>query len=229
MTKNQKSLVLLSGGMDSAVCLAMAVQKYGNENVIALNSFYGQKHDKEIQCARKLAKFYHVKYLEVNLSEIMKYSNCSLLKSSTEDIPEGEYAEQKRNKNKPVSTYVPFRNGLLVSVASSIANSFEASCIYLGIHQDDIAGDAYPDCSVAFYEAMNKAVTLGTNGQVCIDAPFVKYKKSDIVRKGNQLNVPFEMTWSCYKGDKSPCGKCGTCIDRQKAFEENGLTDPLMR
>lgn len=229
MTKNQKALVLLSGGLDSAVCLATAVQEHGSENVIALNSFYGQKHDKEIQCARQLAEFYNVKYLEIDLSEVMKHSNCSLLKSSTEEVPEGEYAEQKREIDKPVSTYVPFRNGLFASVAASIAVSYEASIVYLGIHQDDVAGDAYPDCSFTFYETMDEAIIYGTGGDVRLEAPFVTCKKADIVKRGLELKVPFEKTWSCYKGGDKPCGKCGTCLDRQKAFEANGVTDPLLK
>ena len=231
MSTNQKekALVLLSGGLDSAVCLALAVDKYGNDNVIALNSFYGQKHDKEIECARRLSSDYEVKYIEIDLSNVMAYSNCSLLKTSAEDVPSGEYAEQKRGAGKPVSTYVPFRNGLFASVATSIAISNEASFVYLGIHRDDVAGDAYPDCSKEFYKAMNKAIVYGSGNTVQLVAPFVDCTKADIVKKGVELKVPFEKTWSCYKGGDKPCGKCGTCLDRQKAFEANGVTDPLLK
>lgn len=229
MAKNQKALVLLSGGLDSAVCLAMAVKIHGNENVIALNSFYGQKHDKEIMCAKSLAEHYGVKYLELDLSEVMKHSNCSLLKSSNEEIPEGEYAEQKREQDKPVSTYVPFRNGVFASVAASVAVSYGASIIYLGIHHDDVAGDAYPDCSYNFFSAMDEAIDYGTGYQVELAAPFVLKSKAEIVAKGLELGVPFEKTWSCYNGGDKPCGVCGTCIDRQKAFEANGVTDPLLK
>lgn len=227
MVKKPKTLVLLSGGLDSSVCLAREVKQLGNENVIALNAYYGQKHQKEIECARKIADFYKVRYLEIDLSEVMKYSDCSLLQSSDKAIPQGSYAEQEREEGKPVSTYVPFRNGVLASVASSIAISLGADVVCLGIHKDDVAGQAYPDCSIDFYDNMATAIYEGTGGQVRLLAPFVDSDKAEIVRQGIELGVPFEFTWSCYEGGEKPCGKCGTCIDRRKAFEANGKEDPL--
>ena len=224
-----KTLVLLSGGLDSSVCLAMAVSSNGSDNVIALNAHYGQKHSKETGCAKKIAEHYGVRYLEIDLSEVMKYSDCSLLAHSQQKVPEGEYADQEREEGKPVTTYVPFRNGVFVSVASAIALSVGAGEVVFGIHKDDIAGEAYPDCSYAFYLDMRKAVQEGSAHQLDIIAPFVNHNKEDIVAEGLRLGVPFELTWSCYNGGERPCGKCGTCIDRQKAFEANGVTDPLLK
>jgi 7-cyano-7-deazaguanine synthase len=226
--EQKKVLVLVSGGVDSTTCLAMMVDQYGKENVTALAMHYGQKHVKELECARKIAAYYEVEYLEMDLSSIFQYSNCSLLSHSTEEIPQQSYAEQLSNTNgSPVSTYVPFRNGLFLSCAASIALSRECSVIYYGAHSDDAAGNAYPDCSNAFNSAMNQAIYEGSGHQVTIQAPFVNKSKRDVVAEGLRLGVPYELTWSCYEGNDRPCGVCGTCIDRKKAFEANGVTDPL--
>lgn len=226
-----KILVLSSGGVDSTTCLAMAVKEVGAENVLALSVYYGQKHDKEIQAAKKVAEYYGVRRMELDLSVIFAGSNCSLLKQSTEDIPLESYAQQieETHGEKPVSTYVPFRNGLFLSSAASIALSHGCSKIMYGAHADDAAGAAYPDCSVDFVNAMNQAIYLGSGNQLTIEAPFVSLTKADVVKKGLELGVPYELTWSCYEGGEKPCGKCGTCIDRQRAFEKNGTIDPLLK
>ena len=226
-----KILVLSSGGVDSTTCLAMAVEEVGAENVLALSVYYGQKHDKEIQAAKKVAEYYGVRRMELDLSVIFAGSNCSLLKQSTEDIPLESYAQQieETHGEKPVSTYVPFRNGLFLSSAASIALSHGCSKIMYGAHADDAAGAAYPDCSLDFVNAMNQAIYLGSGNQLTIEAPFVSLTKADVVKKGLELGVPYALTWSCYEGGEKPCGKCGTCIDRQKAFEKNGVIDPLLK
>lgn len=225
-----KALVLFSGGVDSTTCLALAVKKYGAENVIALSVYYGQKHDKEIKSAEKIAGYYHVTLKTLDLTKIFADSKCSLLAQSDEEIPQESYAEQlSQTDGKPVSTYVPFRNGLFLSSAASIALSNECSVIYYGAHSDDAAGNAYPDCSDAFNKAMNDAIYIGSGNQLEIVAPFVNFTKKDVVRTGIELDVPYELTWSCYEGGDKPCGVCGTCRDRIKAFEENGVTDPLMK
>lgn len=226
-----KILVLSSGGVDSTTCLAMAVAEVGAENVLALSVYYGQKHDKEIQAAKKVAEYYGVERMELDLSVIFAGSNCSLLKQSTEDIPLESYAQQieETHGEKPVSTYVPFRNGLFLSSAASIALSHGCSKIMYGAHADDAAGAAYPDCSLDFVNAMNQAIYLGSGNQLTIEAPFVSLTKADVVKKGLELGVPYDLTWSCYEGGEKPCGKCGTCIDRQRAFELNGTVDPLLK
>ncbi len=223
-----EAMVLFSGGVDSTTCLAQAVKKHGAENVLALSVYYGQKHTKEIECAEKLVKYYGVKWQTLDLSKIFEDSNCSLLKGSDEDIPEGTYAEQLENSDgATVSTYVPFRNGLFLSSAASIALSHGCSVIYYGPHADDAAGNAYPDCTPVFNNAMSTAIYEGSGRQLRVEAPFVEMTKKDIVRLGLELNVPYEMTWSCYEGGDKPCGKCGTCIDRIEAFKANGAVDPL--
>lgn len=225
-----KALVLTSGGVDSTTALGLAIQKYGKENVIALSISYGQKHDKEIQAAIAVSEYYGVEQLFLDLAKIFQYSNCSLLKQSTEEIPELSYAEQLKNTHgeTPVSTYVPFRNGLFLSSAASIALSKDCSVIYYGAHSDDAAGFAYPDCSPVFNNAMNEAIWEGSGHQLQIEAPFVNLTKADVVRIGLDLKVPYELTWSCYEGGNKPCGKCGTCIDRAAAFQANHTADPAL-
>ena len=224
-----KALVLFSGGLDSTTCLASAIDKHGAENVIALSVYYGQSHDKEIKCAEKIAEYYGIELKTLNLAEIFSDSDCSLLSKTESDIPKDSYAEQlKKTDGKPVSTYVPFRNGLFLASAASIALSNNCEIIYYGAHSDDAAGNAYPDCSVDFNNAMNEAIYLGSGKQLRIEAPFVELNKSDVVRIGTKLNVPYNLTWSCYEGGEKPCCKCATCLDRLAAFKANGLTDPLM-
>ena len=228
--ENMKALVLSSGGVDSTTALGMAIDKYGKENVIALSISYGQKHDREIQAAAAVVKYYGVEQLFLDLSLIFRYSNSSLLKQSTEEIPEESYSEQIKETGgeRPVSTYVPFRNGLFLSSAASIALSKDCGVIYYGAHGDDAAGCAYPDCSPVFNNAMNEAIWEGSGRQLRIEAPFVNMNKADIVRIGLRLGVPYELTWSCYEGGDEPCGKCGTCIDRAAAFAANGVKDPAV-
>ena len=224
-----RALVLTSGGVDSTTCLAMAVDKYGCENVVALSVSYGQKHSKEIEASKKIADYYNVEHIYLNLAEIFKFSDCSLLEHSDKEIPHESYNDQiKVNDGKPVSTYVPFRNGLFLASAASIALSKNCQIIYYGAHSDDAAGSAYPDCSEAFNNAMNTAIFEGSGKQLIIEAPFVSWTKKEVVKKGLELEVPYELTWSCYEGNDKPCGTCATCIDRQAAFEANGVTDPLL-
>lgn len=225
-----KALVLSSGGVDSTTALGLAVKKYGKENVLALAISYGQKHDKEIQAAKAVAEYYGVEQMSLDLSLIFRYSNCSLLKQSDEAIPEKSYAEQQAENGGegPVSTYVPFRNGLFLSSAASIALSRGCEVLYYGAHADDAAGAAYPDCTPVFNKAMGDAIWEGSGRQIRIEAPFVEMNKAEVVRIGLSLGVPYELTWSCYEGGEVPCGKCGTCIDRAAAFAANGIKDPAL-
>ncbi len=220
----KKALVLFSGGVDSTTCLALAVKNYGKENVIALSVSYGQKHTKELESAEKLVNHYQVEHISLDLEPLFSFSDCSLLKHSDQEIPKESYAEQLQKTNgSPVTTYVPFRNGLFLASAASIALSKNCDVIFYGAHHDDAAGNAYPDCSSVFNDAMNTAVYEGSGRQLHIEAPFVSWGKKDVVELGLKLNVPYELTWSCYEGRDKPCGKCATCLDRKAAFKANGL------
>ena len=223
----EKAMVLFSGGVDSTTCLGMAIERFGKENVIPLSIFYGQKHSKEVEAAKNVLAYYGIEGLELDLSSMFTYSDCSLLSHSTKDIPEESYAEQlKKTNGAPVSTYVPFRNGLFLASAASIALAKDCSYIYYGAHHDDAAGNAYPDCSEAFYKGMDQAIYEGSGQMLRIEAPLITWNKAQVVKEGLRLNVPYHLTWSCYEGGDKPCGKCGTCIDRENAFLANGVKDP---
>ncbi len=224
-----KALVLNSGGIDSTTCVGIAVDKYGKENVSTVSFYYGQKHDKELKCAKLIANHYQVEHYELDVANILQYSECSLLKDSSKEIEHKSYAEQIE-ENRIIETYVPFRNGLLLASATSLAMSLypkEKVEIYLGAHADDVAGRAYADCSEEFTNAMNSAIYTGTYESVELITPLVNMNKAEVVKIGLELNVPYELTYSCYEGEEKQCGTCGTCIDRKKAFEFNGVKDPV--
>ena len=228
----KKALVLSSGGVDSTTCVGIAVDRLGAENVSTVSVSYGQRHVKELDCAEDVANHYNVKHYTLDLSNVLQYSNCPLLANSTEEIPEESYADQiAKNGEGKVATYVPFRNGLMLSAVASLAQSIypdDEVDIYIGAHADDAAGHAYADCSQEFTDAMNSAINIGTYGKVKLDAPLVNLNKAEVVKWGIELNVPYELTWSCYEGGDKPCGKCGTCIDRANAFKANGIEDPAI-
>ena len=225
-----RSLVLLSGGLDSATCLAMKVAEYGRDNVMALNVFYGQRHSREIESSRKIASHYGVRLEEFDLKSIMEGSDCPLLTGSDREIEHGSYAEQQgKAENGTVSTYVPFRNGLMLSIAAARALINGCTEICYGAHADDAAGSAYPDCTPQFYKAMDESIYEGSGHILHLSAPLISFTKADVVREGLRLGVPYGMTWSCYEGGNEPCHRCGTCIDRENAFKANGTIDPLCR
>ncbi len=225
-----KAVVLLSGGVDSTTCLALAVDKYGADQVLALTSYYGQKHAKEIEAARKVAEFYGVRHIEQDMSAAFALSDSSLLAVSKKAVPHASYAEQLANRggSGTVDTYVPFRNGLFLSFAATTAISAGAEAVFYGAHADDAAGSAYPDCTPEFLTAMRTAVYEGSGHACTIEAPFIHATKADVVAVGLKLHAPYQLTWSCYEGQERPCGKCGTCIDRARAFAANGVSDPAM-
>ena len=231
----KKAIVLSSGGVDSTTCVSIAIKDVGEENVTTVSVYYGQKHSKELECSKKIADYYGVAHKEIDLSKtgIMDDSNCPLLLQSTEDIPEHSYAEQiAENGEGMVTTYVPFRNGLMLASIAALAMATypdEEVDIYLGAHADDAAGNAYADCSQEFTDAMERAISLGTYGKVHLKAPLVNLNKSEVVAWGLKLGTPYELTWSCYNGGDVPCGKCGTCIDRAVAFAANGVKDPALK
>lgn len=215
-----KSVVICSGGMDSATALYL---RHEMKDEIAVVSFdYGQRHSKELECAAWMAADIHAPWTLINLP-IGDRLKSSSLTNAAEPIPEGHYAAENMR-----STVVPNRNAMFLSIAFAIAVDIGAKLVVAGFH----AGDhpIYPDCRPAFVKAFDQMERIATEGygDVRLDAPFVTLTKADIVRIGTGLKVPFEHTWSCYNGLKVPCGKCGTCVERAEAFALNGLTDPLV-
>ena len=230
----KRALVLNSGGVDSTTCVSIAVKELGAENVSTVSVYYGQKHNKELEAAKNVASHYGINRYEIDLSKagIFDKSNCPLLAGREEAIKHESYAEQiEKNGEGMVSTYVPFRNGLMLSSVAALAMSLfpnDEVDVYLGAHADDAAGNAYADCSEEFTKAIGEAITIGTYGKVCLKAPLVNLNKAEVVSLGLALGAPYELTWSCYEGGEFPCGECGTCIDRAEAFAKNGVQDPAL-
>ena len=226
-----KAMVSLSGGVDSSTCLAIAVEKHGAKNASAVSFVYGQRLDCELQSASRIAKHFNVKHHVLNVGEVFRCSNCALLKTSTQSVQHLSYEEQMKGKEQDaISSYVPFRNGVFLSVAASIALSLypnENVEVYIGAQANDSIDNTYADCSTYFTNAMNNAIRLGTYGRVHLVAPIVGMSKAQVIAKGLELHVPYELTWTCYEGGEKPCGRCAACIDRLAAFAANGIKDPV--
>lgn len=227
----KKAIVLSSGGADSTTCLSIAIQDVGVENVTTIGFSYGQKHTRELEASQKVADYYNVNHMVIDLTHIFAFSNCALLNHSTEEIEDTSYANQiSKTSDGKVSTYVPFRNGLMLSTAAAIAMSIypdDDVDIYIGAHADDAAGDAYADCRPDFIENMKSAIDIGTYHHVHVIAPLNLMTKAEVIKAGLDLNTPYHLTTSCYHGRDKACGKCGTCIDRLAAFAANGAKDPI--
>ncbi|MDR0846526.1 MAG: 7-cyano-7-deazaguanine synthase QueC [Lactobacillales bacterium] len=224
-----KALVLLSGGNDSTAVMSEVVKKRGRGNVEALAIYYGQAHDKELESARLVAEFYDAPFHVYDLAEIFKNSDSALLKGNEDQIKDTTYSEQidETGGIAPVNTYVPFRNGLMLSTATAVAIEVGASELYYGAHADDSAGCAYPDCSLEFVHAMAQAIDHGTAGAVKLKAPIVSRNKAQVLAMALHNGAPMQYTWSCYKGGEKQCGVCGTCRDRINAYKLNKKIDPV--
>jgi len=218
----KRAIVLLSGGLDSATVLYLAKKK--GYKVVCLIFDYGQHHKKEIQAAKRIA---HKAKVDYYIEKIKLPWGGSTLLGKNKRIP----WHRQHAINKIPSTYVPARNIIFLSFALSFAEALEAEAVFIGAHSQDYSG--YPDCRVQFLNAFRKAAALGTASGVNkrgvkIMAPLIRKNKSDIIKLGIKLNVPYHLTWSCYEGASSPCGRCDSCYYRAKGFKEAGITDPII-
>ena len=215
---SKKIVVLVSGGMDSVVALHDAAAA-GNEVVAAVSFNYGSKHNhREIPFAKIHADLIGTEHRVIDLIFMDELFESDLLKSGG-DIPEGHY-EQENMKQ----TVVPFRNGIMLSIAAGFAESIEAEGLVIAAHSGDHA--IYPDCREDFMKPMGDAIQAGTYVNLELMRPFIALRKEDIAARGAELGVDFSQTWSCYKGLDLHCGKCGTCVERKEAFAIAGISDP---
>lgn len=210
------ALVLHSGGMDSTTCLAIARDTY--DEVTTLGVDYGQRHIKELDQARKIQKQYAVEHIYIKLPDIPK----SMLTDTNIKVPDISYDEIEGIS----PTYVPFRNGQLLSAAAGIAQANDIDAIFFGAHSEDAANWAYPDCTPEFIGAMANAIYIGTYQKTRLVTPLMWLDKADIVKLGTQYGVPWNLTWSCYRGEEHHCGVCPTCRSRKEAFLAAGVIDP---
>lgn len=209
------SIIIVSGGMDSITLL------YDKKDEIALGvSFdYGSNHNaREIPFAKMHCERLGIKHITINLDFMKQYFKSSLLEGA-DAIPEGNYDEENMK-----STVVPFRNGIMLSIACGLAESNGLSRVMMANHAGDHT--IYPDCRPGFVSAMSEAMRQGTFNGVTIEAPYTNITKADIARIGNRLGINYAETWSCYKGGEKHCGKCGTCRERKEALAEAGIDDP---
>ena len=218
----KKAVILVSGGMDSLVTAAIAKEE--NDEIYFLHANYGQKTQlKEKECFDNLVQFFHPQdILIVDLSYLKDIGGTSLINDS-EEI----FDHDSSKLNEVPNTYVPFRNGNLVVIATSWAEVLGAQSIYIGAVEED--GSGYPDCRESFYKALNKAIDLGTKDKTKIEikTPVIHKNKSEIIKIGQKLNAPFQYSWSCYRDNEKACGTCDSCYLRLKAFAEAGLVDPI--
>lgn len=206
------SVIVLSGGMDSTTLL----HDRKDQIALAVTFDYGSKHNaREIDCARKNCDMLGIEHIVIPLEFMGRYFKSSLLIGG-EEIPEGHYADENMK-----STVVPFRNGIMLSIAAGLAESRGLKKVMLANHGGDHA--IYPDCRPGFVDAMSEAIRQGTYDGVVIDAPYTNITKSDIARIGKRIGVDYSLTYSCYKGGEKHCGKCGTCVERMEALRDAGI------
>ena len=212
-----KTVLIYSGGLDSTVLLYHL--RAAGQSVHALSVNYGQRHACELDHAADICRILQLPNPVADLSAIQPLIAGSSLTSADIEVAEGHYTEESMK-----STVVPNRNMILLSIAAGHALSIGAQQIAYAAHSGDHA--IYPDCRNEFADAMAEAIRLCDWSTVELSRPFVDWTKADIVRRGAELNLPFEKTWSCYKGGEIHCGRCGTCIERREAFDLAGIADP---
>jgi 7-cyano-7-deazaguanine synthase len=212
-----KSLIILSGGLDSTTLLYDLLNEGHNVNAITFN--YGQRHKKEILKAEQTCKKLNVAQKIVGVDCLNNIAPSALTRNEIQ-IPYGSYTDENMK-----ITVVPNRNMVLLSLALSYAITIDAECVYYGAHAGDHT--IYPDCREVFVKAMNNAAMLCDFKERQIKAPYLLWDKADIVKRGLELGVDYSLTWTCYKGELLACGKCGSCVERLEAFALNNTTDTI--
>lgn len=228
MPQTEKAVVLLSGGMDSCVCTAVARTRHGAEQIALLHAGYGQRTEaRERQAFEGIADFYKVcERLMVRLEHFRAIGGSALTDAKIA-VPENELEKTGSHGSTIPVTYVPFRNAHFLSVGVSWAEAIGANFIYIGAVAEDSSG--YPDCRPEYYKVFQELIRVGTRPETQIEivTPVIAMKKAEIVRKGIELGAPLHLTWSCYQSEEEACGVCDSCLLRLKAFREAGTPDPI--
>lgn len=228
MTDSRKAVVLLSGGMDSCVCAAIARERQGPENVALLHAMYGQRTEtRERQAFDAIADFYEIRQRLVVKLDHFRAIGGSALTDKRIEVPENELGVAGPGGSTIPVTYVPFRNAHFLSVGVSWAEAIGAGAIYIGAVAEDSSG--YPDCRPEYYQVFQELIRVGTKPETEIEmvTPVIEMKKSEIIRRGRELGAPLHLTWSCYRGETAACGRCDSCLLRLRAFAEAGVADPI--
>ena len=228
MTDARKAVVLLSGGMDSCVCAAIARERHGAGNIALLHAGYGQRTERrERRAFDDIAEFYGVREQLVVQLDHFRSIGGSALTDMKIAVPENELGAKAPHGNSIPVTYVPFRNAHFLSVAVSWGEAIGAGAIYIGAVAEDSSG--YPDCRPEYYRVFQELIRVGTRPATQIEmvTPVITLKKSEIIRKGIELRAPLHLTWSCYQSEEAACGACDSCLLRLRAFAEAGVPDPI--
>ena len=221
MSNDTRAVILVSGGMDSATAVYEAMAQ-GYEPYL-LHTSYGQRTEgKEYECAEALAN-------EVNAADFLhiETSHLSAIGASSLTDEEMDVADADLESDEIPTSYVPFRNANLLSMAVSYAEANDCSAVFIGAHSEDFSG--YPDCRPAFFESFQQVIDVGTKPETEIElkAPFVEWSKTEIAERGLELDVPYDITWSCYRDEAPACGTCDACAFRLEAFRNAGVRDPI--
>jgi 7-cyano-7-deazaguanine synthase len=222
-----EAVVLLSGGMDSCVCAAIACERHGADRVALLHASYGQRTEaRERRAFTEIADQLGVQTRLIAKLDHFRAIGGSALTDDSIAIPENELSAPEGGNQIPV-TYVPFRNAHFLSVGVSWAEAIGAHELYIGAVAEDSSG--YPDCRLEYYEVFQDLIRVGTRPEtrIKIMTPVIHMKKSEIIRRGVELKAPLQLSWSCYQGDTAACGACDSCLLRLRAFEEAGMADPI--
>ena len=215
----RKCVMSLSGGLDSTTLLYWAISEGYTPYVLSFN--YGQRHSKELECARVICKNLGLEHKVIDISGLAELANKSSLTSKDIEVPEGHYTSANQS-----ITVVPNRNATFLSFAVAYAGTIGAEVVFYGAHNSDRA--IYADCREEFVEAYQEMARRSLDDpKFRVEAPFIRKTKSDIVELALQLKVPTSLTWSCYKGTDKACGKCGTCVERIEAFQMNDAIDNI--
>jgi len=228
VTNRGRCVVLLSGGMDSCVCTAIARKQHGAGNVALLHAGYGQRTQKrERRAFEEIAGFYGVSEKLIVQLDHFRAIGGSALTDRTIAVPENGLGAPGQGETGIPVTYVPFRNAHFLSVAVSWAEAIGAQAIYIGAVAEDSSG--YPDCRPEYYRVFQELIRAGTRPETHIEmlTPVIGMRKSEIVRLGLELGAPLHLTWSCYQGEELACGACDSCLLRLRAFAEAGIPDPI--
>jgi len=228
MTDSKKAVVLLSGGMDSCVCTAIARERHGASNIALLHASYGQRtQERERRAFEDIANFYEVRERLVVQLEHFRAIGGSALTDKSIPVPENKLDAPDQHGGEIPVTYVPFRNAHFLSVAVSWAEAIGAGAIYIGAVAQDSSG--YPDCRPEYYRVFQELIRVGTRPetQIEIETPVITLKKNEIIRQGIELGAPLHLTWSCYQNEDNACGACDSCLLRLRAFTEAGVPDPI--
>ncbi len=228
MSDKDKAVVLLSGGMDSCVCAAIARERFGADNVALLHASYGQRTEKrERQAFEEIGHYFGIQHRMLVRLDYFRIIGGSALTDKEIKIPENEPGASGLAVSAIPVTYVPFRNAHFLSVGVSWAEVIGARAIYIGAVAEDNSG--YPDCRPEYYRVFQELIRVGTKPETEIEmaTPVIQMKKSEIIRRGRELGAPLHLTWSCYQGEDEACGRCDSCLLRLRAFAEAGLDDPI--